>query len=350
MSASSANSSPGSIRNGTSGKDILHGSKGRDSLYGGDGDDILNGGDGDDFLEGGAGADVLNGGAGVDSANYHNSKAAVMVDLAQQIASGGHAQGDTLSGIENVRGSHFADLLIGSNGDNFLCGLGGDDTMYGGPGNDVMRGAEGADYIDGGDGIDTATYWSSDDGVTVDLETGIGTGGHAEGDILTGIEIVKGSEHHDDILTAAESGSILYGYGGNDTLLGNSGSDILTAGKGDDVLNGSAGDDQLFGNTGADVLNGSAGNDLITGGEGDDVMAGGAGEDRFKFRTGDGTDTITDFEAGIDHIVFSDGRTTWRDIATTEIGDDTLVEYGTGDSIMVLDADAGDVWGGFDFY
>jgi len=55
--------------------------------------------------------------------------------------------------------------------------------------------------------------------------------------------------------------------------------------------------------------------------------------------------------AGIDHIVFSDGATTWRDITTTERGDDTLIEYGTsGDSILVENATAGDVWGGFDFY
>jgi len=335
---------------GSSGDDTLDGGAGRDALLGGEGDDLLHGGDGNDFLEGGAGADVLDGGAGIDSVNYHGSDAGVTVDLGLRTADGGHAEGDTLIGIESVRGSTFDDVLIGSDGDNFLCGLGGNDSVYGGAGNDILRGAEDADHLDGGTGFDTVTYWSSDAGVTVDLESGTGTGGHAEGDTLVSIESVKGSEHHGDTLTASADGSILYGYGGDDVLAGLGGVDILTGGIGDDALSGGPGNDQLFGDDGTDTLDGSAGDDLMTAGAGDDVLTGGAGEDSFKFRTGDGTDTITDFEAGIDHIVFSDGQTTWRDIVTTEIGDDTLIEYGTGDSILVLDAGAGDVWGGFDFY
>ena len=46
--------------------------------------------------------------------------------------------------------------------------------------------------LDGGDGNDFAGYWGSDAGVTVNLATGTGQGGHAEGDMLTGIEKIMG--------------------------------------------------------------------------------------------------------------------------------------------------------------
>ena len=337
------------IFRGFDGNDTLVGNGGRDFLFGGAGDDTLLGGTGSDFLEGGAGADRLDGGAGIDSVNYHGSAAAVTVDLGTRRTSGGDAEGDVLVDIENVRGSHNDDVLIGDDGDNFLCGLGGDDLMLGGAGDDILRGAENADRLDGGAGTDTSTYWSSDAGVTVDLAAGTGRGGHAEGDTLVSIEIVQGSRYADD-LGAATGGSTLYGYGGDDTLTGREGADVLTAGIGDDTLAGGDGADQLFGDDGDDLLDGGAGDDLLTAGAGDDAVAGGAGADSFKFRRGDGRDTITDFEAGTDLIVFSDGKTTWRDIETVQVGADTRIDYGPGDSILVQDATTAEVWGAFDFY
>ena len=44
---------------------------------------------------------------------------------------------DTLSGIENLTGSNFADTLTGSSGDNRLDGGTGADGMAGGAGNDT---------------------------------------------------------------------------------------------------------------------------------------------------------------------------------------------------------------------
>src|SRR5215468_3225408 len=56
-------------------------------------------------LNGGAGDDLLIGGAGSDTASYAASGAAVTVSLAARTGAGGDAQGDTLSGIENLVGS-----------------------------------------------------------------------------------------------------------------------------------------------------------------------------------------------------------------------------------------------------
>ena len=111
------------------------------TLNGGDGDDTLMGGDGQDILRGGAGADSLDGGAGNrDPLSYTDSDAGVEVNLATGAVSGGHAEGDVISGFETVLGSSHADTLIGDGGDNRLDGNGGADNLDGGAGDGDMAG------------------------------------------------------------------------------------------------------------------------------------------------------------------------------------------------------------------
>ncbi|UCV09777.1 ExeM/NucH family extracellular endonuclease [Dechloromonas denitrificans] len=62
----------------------------------------------------------------------------------------------------------------------------------------------------------------------------------------------------------------------------------------------------ISGTAGRDSLVGSAGDDVISGGIGADTLTGGAGADQFVFASlRDGTDTITDFQPGIDRIVLT---------------------------------------------
>ncbi len=75
----------------------IDGTPGDDTLVGDDQDNTLRGLAGDDTLEGKAGADTLDGGSGADTAAYTDSDAAVQVDLDVGTATGGHAQGDTLT-------------------------------------------------------------------------------------------------------------------------------------------------------------------------------------------------------------------------------------------------------------
>ncbi|MGO4839753.1 calcium-binding protein, partial [Rhizobiaceae sp. 2RAB30] len=137
--------------------------------------DRLYGDAGNNYLNGRTGADYLDGGGGIDLASYYDSNAGVTVNLATGKGSGGHAQGDVLLNIENLVGSRFADKL------------------YGDAGNNVLTGGAGADYLDGGPGSDTASYSSSNAGVIVDLRTGKGSGGHAQGDTLVSIGNLTGS-------------------------------------------------------------------------------------------------------------------------------------------------------------
>ncbi|MBL4874513.1 MAG: hypothetical protein JKY41_14300 [Rhodobacteraceae bacterium] len=64
--------------------------------------------------------------------------------------------------------------------------------------------------------------------------------------------------------------------------------------------------DRLRGKSGNDLLYGEKGNDKLIGGTGNDILTGGEGADTFIFKIGHGDDKITDFEIGVDRILFRD--------------------------------------------
>lgn len=115
------------------------------TLIGNIGNNVITAGAGADILRGGAGADVLNGGAGQDTADYSTSSTGVTIDLVANTASGGDAQGDTFSSIENIAGSGSADTLTGDANANVLNGGNGDDVLAGGAGDDGLAGGAGND-------------------------------------------------------------------------------------------------------------------------------------------------------------------------------------------------------------
>ena len=226
---------------GDAGADTIIGGAGADTLDGGTENDSLSGGGGNNLFIGGAGADTIVGGAGIDTATYAGSAFAVTVDLSSAKAqvSTGDANGDILTGIENVIGSVQNDTLTGSTGNNSLQGAGGFDKLSGGLGNDTLDGGAIADVLDGGAGIDLAGYASSGKAVTIDLALAIQvSGGDATGDQYTSIEGVVGSKF-------------------DDTLSGNGGANSLDGGDGDDQLIMGANltaADSIDGGLGADTL------------------------------------------------------------------------------------------------
>lgn len=164
---------------GDSATNWLSGGAGNDVLSGLAGDDILSGGDGDDTLVGGAGADRLYGGNGSDTADYSASQAGVNVSLvAGAMNSGGDAQGDILSDIENITGSASNDILIGNAGNNTLLGNAGDDTLDGGGGTDTLM---------GGGGYDTYKFASGYGSTIISNSTTGGTTDSGELDLAAGI-------------------------------------------------------------------------------------------------------------------------------------------------------------------
>ncbi|KZK97222.1 Bifunctional hemolysin/adenylate cyclase precursor [Pseudovibrio sp. Ad5] len=138
----------------TESKDKLYGGEGDDILDGGLYDDELYGGVGNDILIGGSGDDVLNGGSGVDTADYRGHSDGIQVNLAETTYSGS-ADGDTLTSVENIRGTYLDDVIIGDNQDNVITGFGGNDTLTGGAGNDTLIGSATIDgaQLAGGPGV-----------------------------------------------------------------------------------------------------------------------------------------------------------------------------------------------------
>jgi hypothetical protein len=152
---------------GEAGSDRLRSGAGNDSLDGDDvdtafvkppdgGDDDLDGGAGDDLFYNYVGADVMSGGAGFDTVSYGFQAGPVVVDLgASGPVNGGATDGhaDVISGIEGLRGTHYADELSGDGADNVIEGYSGDDRITGGAGADRLFAHAGDDHVDSDDGV-----------------------------------------------------------------------------------------------------------------------------------------------------------------------------------------------------
>ncbi|GGF78213.1 hypothetical protein GCM10007301_42750 [Azorhizobium oxalatiphilum] len=310
--------------NGSFYDDVLIGDDGANTLKGDYGDDILIGGAGDDVLHGGRGVDLLVGGAGSDTAVFFEPFSSP--DSTINLALGTTPDGDILIGIENVATGNGNDTLIGDDGDNVLNAGGGRNLLIGGLG---------ADTLIGGSGLDTADYSASDAAVTVSLASGEGSGGHAEGDRLQGIDRLIGSLH-------------------GDRLTGDDNANVLLGGAGDDHLSGAGGNDELTGGAGADVLDGGSGLDWALYASTDGTASAGAVSVNLLLGMGTGGDAEGDTFTGIENV-----RGT--EYADTLIGDDAdnVLEGGGGaddisggagnDSIIIgaegaVDGGAGEDW------
>jgi len=298
LSQTTVTATVGADHDTLSGIENVIGSAHGDTLTGDGGANVFDGNAGDDTLAGGSGGDTLDGGDGSDTASYEGSWSGVSVNLSTGQGSGGHAQGDALSNIENVEGSDFDDALTGDAGVN---------TLSGGDGDDVLAGGAGGDRLIGGLGSDTAGYQDSDSAVTIDLQADTAAGGHATGDDLDGIENLIGSDHA-DTLTGDGNDNVLTGGAGGDTLTGGLGSDTVSysgsdAGVTVDLLSDTAtgghasGDDldgieNLTGSGHDDTLTGDGGDNILAGGAGNDVLTGGAGIDAADYQDSQGAVTV----------------------------------------------------------
>ena len=250
---------------------------------------IITGNAGNNVLAGLGGADTINGGGGLDTSTYAASPSGVNVSLATGAASGGDADGDVLSNVENLTGSAFDDVIEGDGGNNVLVG---------------------------GAGVDMLTYVHATAGVSVSLATATAqnTGG-AGVDTLSQFEGLTGTAFADTI-TGSSSANTLVGLDGNDSIVGGAGGDTLVGGLGDDTYsvdnsgdviteNPSEGTDLVLASashtleanvenltlvgTGAINGTGNSGGNLILGNAANNVLSGMGGADTLN--GGDGLDT-----------------------------------------------------------
>ena len=321
--------------------------------------DTLTGDGNANVMEGGLGDDIINGGAGTDTVSYASAASRVVVNLTTTTIQNTLGAGsDTLTAMENLTGSGFADTLTGNTGNNVIDGGAGADIIAGGAGNDTITGGAGNDAIDGGAGTDVAVFSGNrTDYVITGARTGtktslIITGRSGGTDTLTGVEQLQFADGLVTVPTILTTGNDTYngtanadlamGLAGNDTMNGAAGSDALDGGDGNDTLNGDAGDDQLTGAAGTDTLNGGAGVDT--------ALFSGA---RFNYTVttneatgvttvvdlragGDGTDTLTLVEQirfADELLVLPTYLTANADTYTGTAGDDTVYGLAGNDTL-----------------
>jgi Ca2+-binding RTX toxin-like protein len=254
------------------------------------GNDTLLGGEGNDSLDGGAGIDSMTGGNGDDTYVVDSDR-----DIVVEVSNAGtdfvqssvrhtllaNVENLTLTGTTSINGTGntLANEITGNSGANSLSGGAGNDTLSGGDGNDTLDGGTGIDRMTGGSGDDTFEVDSASD-VVVEIDRG-------------GTDLVQ--------TTLAYT---LTSFFENLTLTGTTN----VAGTGNALANkitGNGGANTLSGLDGNDTLSGGAGNDTLDGGAGADNLTGGTGADTFVFNQLTGTDTISDFKSGTDHINLS---------------------------------------------
>ncbi|TWH96157.1 putative Ig domain-containing protein [Bradyrhizobium daqingense] len=290
------------------------------------------------WLVGGGGADLLDGQAGFDYAAYWTSSTGLTVSLGNPAANTGDAVGDSYVSIEALVGSFFDDTLIGDNNNNNL------------------RGESGADRLIGSGGTDVAEYFEASSGLVVSLSNPSMNTGEAAGDTYISIEGISGS-NFGDTLMGDNGNNLLFGQGGDDIVLGGAGADLLDGGTGSDLVSyanaasgvtanlsnpaqnagGAAGDtyasiEGVVGSNFADVLVGNNGTNILFGGGENDRLTGGLGADIFMYAQGGGTDTITDFQVGVDKLLISGvvGVTSIANLNVSQAGTSTLIVLGSG--------------------
>jgi Ca2+-binding RTX toxin-like protein len=294
---------------GDDGANVLLGGAGDDTLDGGGWLDTLDGGAGNDMLIGGGGTDMLIGGAGVDTTSYATSWGGVNVDLATGKGEHGDAGSDILTGIENVTGSDYDDILTGDAKANVLTGGTGNDILAGGGGNDTLMGGTGDDIyiVDVAAGKLTELADEGTDTVHATL---------AAYTLPANIENLRYTGSGTFTGTGNALDNRIVGGSGNDTLIGGAGADLLEGGAdgldtasyatataavtidlSTGVYTGDAAGDQLIdidviaGTRFADILTGSYANDIFLAGAGNDTLDGGYGTDMLD--GGAGTDTAS---------------------------------------------------------
>ena len=279
------------------------------------GDDTLIGGDGDDTFVTGLGADSIDGGNGFDAFEAFDATEGVFIQLGDGVAfNDGFGFEDTITGIEAVYGSAYADFIAGNDENNWLVGNDGDDMLLGGYGDDQFAGGTGSDYIDGGAGWNAINFSDSAvEGIHVQLYANtVVNDGTGWSDTVVNIQEVGGTVF-DDLIEGDWQDNFLYGGdGGNDTLVGLGGNDQLIGVDGDD---------------------------LLIGGDGFDYLEGGLGADTFRLAGDGASDEVADYAFGDGDVIDLSDLLDGDLVDLLNFGDFVQVSAGVGSVDINVDAD-----------
>jgi VCBS repeat-containing protein len=263
-------------------------------------------------------------------------------------------------GPDPLTGTDFVDIIDGKAGNDTITGKKGDDTLIGGGNRDtfVFNLGDGTDTITDFGGVGPGNYPSVAIIPEVDTLQFQGAGLTARNLLLTqngsNLEVtfegVSGNkvilqnfdlqniDNHPGSRRNAVIGNILFDgqtaiadsydvFDANSTQQGlfrrntttflndldntvtgfDNSDDVINGQGGNDIIRGKSGNDLLRGGAGNDTLFGGAGNDILRGGTGNDTLGGGTGNDLFVLASGEGTDTIKDFNLTLDKIGLANG-------------------------------------------
>ncbi len=285
---------------GNGGDDFITGGPGNDSVIGDDGNDTLNGGSGDDFIDGGLGNDIiipqqgndtLNGGGDQDKFAIAVGEGTNTITDFTGVGTGVNPTREIIHEVDTLQffGSKFTakNMLLTQSGNDLKINFQGvKDTTV------ILENFA----LENLDNLTTQTGASTTVGnILFDGQRHI----QDSFDVFNADQISSTVFNPNTVTFLNDLNNTTQGFDhSNDVINGQKGSDILLGRSGDDLLRGNEDDDIL--------LDGGAGNDLLDGGAGNDGLFGGTGNDQFVLRTGDGTDTIFDFEDGIDSFLLAD--------------------------------------------
>ena len=269
--------------------------------------------------------------------------------------------------------------IIGNANANKIIGTAQDDYLDGGAAADTLSGGKGADTFvyKSGDGNDLITDYTEEDtiriteGTVSKIETRdkdvVFTVGNGSISIKNGSN--KTIRYYDadevnhfypvEYNAAGTSATLHAGYAKNtfsaDSVVkdvdasavlhnlkinGNAKANFITGSAQDDYIDGKEsadtilggkGNDTLLGRDGNDSLNGGAGNDSLWGGKGDDILFGDDGADIFVYKSGDGSDTILDYEPDVDTVMILSGSV--KSPSTDNLGNVTFA-VGSGQIVF----------------
>ena len=359
---------------GGAGNDQMYDGFGSDHLIGGAGNDVIRAlGGGNDVIIGGLGDDTLAGGSGADTFIFYS-----LNEGTDTVTDFDRSQGDTLKLL--LEGFSASDLKSGLLDETqFVLGTQATDTsdrfIYDPSTGVLLFDADGSgskaatQLVQFSDkpalaAGDIVLFSADEDQTSKSASEATPLPAMIQGTVNS--EILLGDDGSDDIIFAAAGDDNVAGGLGSDQLFGGDGADILRGDRdtsdpqvqlagGDDVIRGGAGndliggksgndtligdegDDQIWGDNGDDILSGGLGNDILTG----DDFSGGHGSDIFVLASGQGTDTVVDFEIGIDSIALVEDLK-FGQISITQNGQDSHLKLGN-ETLAVLqrtDADA----------
>ena len=328
-------------RNGTNGNDTILGTNNGDEINGFNGDDLLAGLRGNDNIYGGLNSsfpvgpnidrDLLFGNEGNDYLNGVAGDDLIFAGENDDVVYGGKDN-------DIIFGDKDSDTLIGDEGNDTLYGgtlnpldldSTGRDLLFGGTGDDYLNGEELADSLSGGAGNDTVRGGKGDDLAVGDLGNDLLFGDR-------GSDTLCGGDGDDTMYGDIGSRLPIGSAGGQDQMCGGSGNDLLFGNEGQDTVNGDSGNDTIYGGKDEDSLLGGAGDDFLFGDEGNDTLIGGTGNDRFILGLDLGSDTILDFQTGLDSIGLIGGLN-FSQLSITAENSSTLIRVtGSGQLLATL--------------